>query len=108
MAKDRIFKEKCFTASPFGVPDTKGVYAICVVRQTYYPTQLKNLRVVYIGSSSNMRKRLMNMKHPYRRCFSILKNYWVSCFYIECDNCQDVERSLIKKYKPRFNIQYNG
>jgi len=108
MAKDSIFKDNRFTASPFGVPDSKGVYAICVVKQTYSPTQLKSLRVIYIGSSFKMRQRLMNMKHPYRRAFSLLKNYWVGCLYFECDNQLEIEKELIKKYKPRFNIQHNG
>lgn len=108
MVKDRIFKEKNFVCSPFGTPESSGVYAVCVVKQTNYPAQLKSLRVVYIGSSKKIRSRLQNQKHPYRRCFSILKNYWVACFYLECENYLETERSLIVKYKPRFNTVFNG
>lgn len=105
MAKDKIFKEDGFDASPFGPPEGKGVYAICVMRKSLYPHQLKSCRVVYIGSSYKIKSRIKHQSHIYRRLYSILKNYIIMCFWMECDEHICKESELIKKYKPRFNIQ---
>lgn len=104
MTKDRIFREKGFECSPFGATRNAGVYAICVVNRNGYPPTLKNIKVVYIGSSKNVYSRLQGQNHIYRRLYNLLKNYDVCCFWVECDNYCEVEIALIKKYEPRFNI----
>lgn len=98
MRKDPEFFEDGFDASPFGPPETCGVYAICVSS-----IQEKTLRVIYIGSSQNIKKRLTSMKHPYRRVFGLVKSLCVGVMYKECDDYVAQEASLIFKYKPRFN-----
>lgn len=105
MAKDKLLLDERFEVSEFGPPEGKGVYAICVMKMVY--NEPANQYVVYIGSSDNIRKRLMSSKHPYRRLYNILKNYNVSCFYYECDNHRETEIELIKQYNPRFNCTYN-
>ena len=106
--KDKIFKEKGFTNTPLGVPSASGVYVICVVKKTNtFPCDFKAKKVVYIGVAKNINKRLKHQNHIYRRLWNILKNYLPMVFYLECENYLDVEKTLIKKYKPRFNIQHN-
>ncbi len=105
MKKDKIFKEEGFFCTPFGPPRSAGVYAICVISTEYaLPPDLRVPRVVYIGSSFNMHERVSSVRHPYRRLFNLLKNYYVCGFYNQTSFGHiDLERQLIRKYKPRFN-----
>lgn len=105
MAKDPAFKEEGFDSSICGPTRSSGVYAICVIKRGVELTA-DDLQVVYIGSSKNVYKRVTHSSHNYRRLFNILKSYDVSTFYKECDNYIELETSLIKKYKPRFNINH--
>src|SRR5688572_7017852 len=106
MAKDPVFNEPHFRCEACGATDNKGVYAICVLD---YPTKPDSeVKVVYIGSSVHIKRRINNHTHVYRRLFNVAKNYVVSCFYYECDDIIQYESSLIRKYQPRFNIRLNG
>lgn len=106
--KDPVFREPNFEASCLGPLQGPGVYAICVVKDTYYPAQGKEMRVVYIGSAKNIKRRVLHPSHPYRRLYSILKSYWVTCFWVETKDYLALEKALIKKYRPRLNIVHNG
>lgn len=104
MAKDKVFTEKEFSCDGFAHPSAPGVYAVLVFeRLTMNP-----LRVVYIGSSKNIHKRVMNPCHIFRRIFSITRSLCVSVWCYETDDFINIEKSLIIKYRPRFNRRHNG
>ena len=86
--------------SCFGWHKIKGVYAVCTHDEN------KKLIVQYIGSSSNIGKRLESPKHPYRVLFD--KGYQTFIKYYPTDNYKEFEVQMIKKYKPVLNIQHNG
>lgn len=102
MGIDPEFNEPCFESSCAGPPSQPGVYAVCVMRYDVYMMR-RELMVVYIGSSENIAKRVLNTNHYYRRLFSLLKSYLVTVLFYECSNFLEEEQSLIKKYHPRFN-----
>lgn len=105
MAKDPIFKETDFEDSGgFGPTYAPGVYAVCVMENDpgLRPEE-RTCRVIYIGSSQCIHKRVMSMAHVYRRVFSLVRKYWVYVMDMECDDYREKERLLIRKYKPRFN-----
>lgn len=108
MAKDQKFSEEGFSCSPCGPPDAPGVYAICVMQNFYGEKSTFIDRVVYIGSSSNINKRILKPTHIYRRLFNLLKNYWVYTLFFTCDEYVELEKQLIRKYKPRFNRHLYG
>lgn len=97
--KDRIFKENGFDSSPFGPPDSPGVYAVCISSTDFAKKDL----VMYIGSSTCISKRVLNVNHIYRRLYSRLNNYYVVTKCLVCDDYLSLEKHLIRKYKPRFN-----
>lgn len=105
MAKDPIFNEQDFEASPCGPTSKAGVYAICVMPSMLSGKPME-LRVVYIGSSGNIQKRVMQSCHPYRRVMNLTKNLLVCTMYFETQDFKDKEYQLIRKYKPRFNKQH--
>lgn len=100
--KDQEFSDDRFSNSPFGLSRGRGVYVICVVPKAKMYNQPK-MKVVYIGSSFQIRKRLSVDAHVYRRLQRLLKTLVVFALEYECDNHLEVEMSLIKKYQPRFN-----
>jgi hypothetical protein len=107
--KDTIFREEGFECSPFGPPDGPGVYAICVMPNSLKLPLIERLDyVVYIGSSKHMSKRILNLGHIYRRLFNLLRNYCVYTMCFECNEFYDMEKRLIRKYKPRFNRERYG
>lgn len=81
-----------------------GVYAICVT-----PNRINGNKVaiadyvVYIGSSASIRKRVMNNNHVYRRLINLLETWITYTMFLPCDEYCDLERRLIRKYRPRFN-----
>lgn len=101
--KDKFFNESSFDASPLGPIEDSGVYAICVMRK-YGETKP---RVVYIGSSKNIYRRVLNTNHIFRRLIN-LTDHLVSVYCCPCDNYLEVEAELIRKYQPRFNIQHKN
>lgn len=104
--RDKEFFEERFVPSSFGPTRSSGVYAICVFDP--FDVHNKTIRVVYIGSAKNINKRVLNPMHIYRRLNNILKSLWTTCLYFECDNYVEVEKYLIRKYKPRFNRHLYG
>lgn len=81
---------------------------ICVMKSGLNNPKGSIDNVVYIGSSNDIRKRILNPTHVYRRLLNILKNYWVYTYFLECDNHIQFERELIRKYKPQFNRTLYG
>lgn len=104
MSRDPEFTDSNFTCDGFAHPSKPGVYAVIV----FEPFTRNPQRVVYIGSSKNMHRRVMSPNHIYRRLNNILKCYSVAVWCFETDNYLSVEESLIKKYRPRFNKQHNA
>lgn len=91
-------------SSPFGTPSTPGVYAVVSVNYFTHKTV-----VLYIGSSKNIHNRVMNPKHPYRQLVD-LNEYpvLISVKYKECSDFIDLERRLIKRLCPKYNLQHSG
>lgn len=85
-------------------PPTNGptVYGV-FVRNQMYESGAEHL--LYIGSSMQPENRRNSSRHPYRICYDRFPEHLVffKCFQFE--NYQEVERILIKHYKPLFNKQ---
>lgn len=81
-------------------PDKAGVYVFIVYAN---PKDLGN--VVYIGSANSLMKRYSG--HPVKA--ALYQMYWYVRFYfIECDDYREKEKNMIKKFKPKYNIQHKG
>lgn len=85
--------------SPFGPPSCAGVYGVFV----FHPKSERE-RLIYIGSSNNVRKRVMALSHPYRRAYSRFDNLYVYTKTLETDDYIDLEKHLIRYFKPWLNI----
>ncbi len=80
-----------------------GVYFICI---SHFP-EMNKQRLVYIGSSKNMRKRTQSPNHPYRKIMSRLSfGYVVFRYNYPCDNYVKTEIECIRYFKPLLNKQY--
>ena len=87
----------------FGLPECAGVYAVCVCIPYSHNQKRNPERIIYIGSSSNMRKRVMSNRHPYRLAFSRFDDLCVYTKSIITDNYSILEKQLIYTYKPLLN-----
>lgn len=89
-----------WVVSEFGPPIGKGVYAVCSLNVT-----TKEKELLYIGSSKNIQKRVLNPSHPYRILFNMAQ-YPVVIFTKSklCDNYIELEKLLIKRLQPKHNI----
>lgn len=84
----------------FGHPSQSGVYAICA-KQNFNSAE----HVIYIGSTKNLKQRLASPVHPYRVAY---QRFPVYVRFFECENPYELEKELIKKYKPIMNKHHNG
>lgn len=84
----------------FGHPERSGVYAVCAKENSRSAEH-----VLYIGSTSNLRKRISSSTHPYRIAF---ERFPVHVRFFECENYKQIEIEMIKKYRPIMNTQHNG
>lgn len=82
----------------FGPPPCAGVYAVCIS----HPDR-KSERILYIGSSKNVYKRLSNQEHPYLKCFHRFPDFLVYTKTIETDDYEHLEKKLIRTYRPILN-----
>jgi len=90
--------------SPFGPTRSSGVY--CVMCGN---VDTKKNEILYIGSSKNIYKRVMSPLHPYKKLYQIINYpFLVYIKYKECDNYRDLEKILIKRLKPQYNLQHTG
>lgn len=95
--------------SPFGLPDTEGVYAVCVNHYKEFNKPKPRERILYIGSSKNMQKRVMNnSNHPYRICYDRFDDFLVYTKSIETEDYVELEKYLIKVYKPLLNKNHKN
>ena len=90
------------------VPYKPGVYLILEIDDTN-----KKLKVLYIGSSKNMRKRLYRSKHSmdyYLEHFIDEYDFGIlrPVAYVITDDYVQLEKQLIKSIRPEFNIRHNG
>jgi hypothetical protein len=104
MAKDKNFpefEEPCF----LGVTQNSGVYAIII-----YTRHNNKHRCIYIGSSNNIEKRIMNLNHVYRKAYDKFTDTDVYVYPIEfiCDNYIEMEKKLIIKYQPILNKNHKN
>jgi excinuclease UvrABC nuclease subunit len=87
--------------SPFGPPADAGVYCIYNVN-----VDDKHKTLLYIGSSNNIARRLMDMAHPYRVLMA--KTAYpnvISVKFKECNNYLELEKRLIRRLRPSYNVQ---
>lgn len=95
--------------SPFGLSNKSGVYAVCVSAYKEYNKEKPKERILYIGSSKNMRKRVCDdMSHPYRICLNRFDNLLVYTKSIETNDYKDLEQRLINIYKPLLNKNHKN
>lgn len=101
-----LLNNKFFTqvdTSVFGPPPFPGVYAICVLSHI----RAKE-RILYIGSSQNIYKRIMAMTHPYRILYNRFNELLVYTRCFECGDYEFVEKKLIQAYRPLLNKTHKG
>lgn len=96
---------KDFEASPFGPPETSGVYLVCISHIPSYSDRklLGRERVLYVGSSKNIKSRVMQGNHPYRVAYDRIRNFSVYVKYYECENYILIENMAIRHFKPILN-----
>ena len=87
-----------------GPPSRAGVYAVLVRGES--PGSLEH--VAYIGSSANIRKRLMNPNHVYRRLYERAKGWLVYTRSFPTDDYKYWEKRAIEEFHPLLNVQHNG
>lgn len=104
--------EKSMATSCAHVPRKPGVYVIGRVKQ--YEGLEESREYVYIGESGNLRERLrqhgpqQEPKEGFRRYIQENLNS-LKCWYrvFPKDQIKPEQNSLIKKFKPLFNVQHN-
>ena len=92
-----------FESSPLGPPSAPGVYLV----SAFSPLTKKRL-VLYIGSSKNIRDRVMQSNHPYLIYYRRLTKFWVITETYVTMNYKQLEKQTIQQIKPVLNITYNG
>lgn len=93
-------------SSPFGPPSAPGVYCVSV-----FNLQTKKSQILYIGSSQNISKRVLNTKHPYRVVYDQMRGQFdmaVTIRFKECDDFIELEKKLIRRLRPPLNLQHSG
>lgn len=86
----------------FGPPSSPGVYAVCIRRNERKCKE----RILYIGSSSNVSKRLHNSAHQYLICFRRFPDHLVYTKTISTGDFIELEKKLIGTYRPLLNKQW--
>ncbi len=101
-------EKEIFNETNFCMPYFSGVYFVCA-RTIYNDFSMGKEKILYIGSSKSIGKRLSSKKHPYRLLFDKLTNHSVYTRAVECQDYLDVEIYFIRKFKPVLNkIFKNG
>ena len=92
---------KNFECSPFGRPNEPGVYAVLIRN---YSSESGESHIIYIGSSKNIRKRVdVGRGHYYRKVYERFPDKIVFVKFFVTDNYKNIEKYMIKKYKPTLN-----
>lgn len=91
---------------PFGIyPRGPAVYAVLARAHVYGPQAKVCSHLIYIGSSNHVRGRVVSSNHPYSRCRERLSGN-VVLLWKQCDDHRALEKELIRKLRPLFNIQH--
>jgi hypothetical protein len=90
----------------FGPSGNSGVYGIYLSHSPFKTTNKTKPRLVYIGSSKNISKRILSTNHPYRLMIDRFKNLTVSTKDFETKDFINIEKFLIQHFKPILNKQY--
>lgn len=90
-----------------GIPEDAGVYVVCVDKGERM--RARKERVMYVGSSKNIKKRMVDPTHP----LNVLREQcqWPSIVYLRMFICNDYlekEVQLIRLFRPPMNTQHNG
>ena len=94
-----------FELSCFGIPSFSGVYLVGVA----HLTDPKKSRIVYVGSSQNICKRLQSSDHPYKRLLGRLSDdFLVWTKTLEVEDYRALEIELIKELRPLMNKQHRS
>lgn len=97
---DHIKEFKKLQACVFGPPSRAGVYGVFIMNWN-----TKKEKVVYIGSSKNLNDRIHKPTHHYMRLHrELLFPLFVYTKIMLTDDYKEVEKALIKHFKPKFNI----
>jgi len=88
-----------------GPPPKPGVYAVCV-----YSRSRNYERVLYIGASMNVKKRILKLNHPYLLAFNRFDgwNFPVFTRVFETEDPFPLEKKLIEIYRPAMNKRGKG
>lgn len=82
-----------------------GVYFVMI---SEYPN-MNHRKMVYIGSSKNMRKRVNGLNHIHMKLMNRLSpNYITFCYYFKCEKYREVEIKCINYFKPFFNKTFKN
>jgi excinuclease UvrABC nuclease subunit len=100
MAKDPAFLLSQMEVSCIGPPIAPGVYAVCL-----FNPYIKKERILYIGSSKNIRARVTQERHPYYNLYRRFINWPVYTKSIITDDYKNIELLLIKYVKPLLNVR---
>ena len=96
--------EIVFTSDPCGPTTKAGVYLVTLINP-----ETKKRKVFYVGSSKNIQKRVLNPSHPYRKLFDrFSERFWVVTEDYETDNYIELEKELIRYFKPVMNNVHNS
>lgn len=69
----------------------------------HHPRYYDQVKVIYVGMTTNMNSRL-KYPHPAERQYGT----YLNCFAMETDIPLELEKEFIKRYRPLLNIQHNG
>jgi len=95
---DKLFAS--IEVQPFGPTSKSGVYAVCV-KNGYGKNHSE--RIIYIGSSKNIKSRVLSANHVYRLCYDRFLDKVVYLKEIESEDYIKLEKELICSYKPLLN-----
>jgi hypothetical protein len=95
---------------PFAPTKGPGVYGIYVSHNymTFPKTRYTPPKLVYIGSSKNVFRRVMSPAHPYRKMYDRFDDKLVTIKDMRIDNYIEAEIILIRHFKPILNKQHHG
>lgn len=96
---DIIVEFKKLEPSPCGPFQGPGVYGV-FIKATLFT---KRERLLYIGSSKNIAKRVRSERHPYMKCFRRFDEYYVYTKSFPMYEYAEAERVLIAHFKPLLN-----
>lgn len=87
---------------PGGPPEKAGVYAVCAC---HWQEPFRE-HLLYIGSARNIRKRVMNPNHVYRRLYDRANGWLIYTRSFVTDNYLEWEKLAISELHPILNIQH--